>query len=50
MMNYSNTAGKQLKAPDTVLLKSMALPIEYDNGVYIMRWDIRAIFRDNGTE
>ena len=50
MMNYSNTAGKQLKAPDTVLLKSMALPIEYDNGVYIIRWDIRAIFPDNGTE
>lgn len=50
MMNYSNTAGKQLKAPDTVLLKSMAWPIEYDNGVYIIRWDIRAIFPDNGTE
>ncbi|GAB6866392.1 hypothetical protein JCM10556A_42700 [Bacteroides acidifaciens] len=50
MMNYSSTDGKQLKVPDAVLLKSMALPIEYDNGVYIIRWDIRTIFPDNGTE
>lgn len=50
MTNYSSIAGKRLKAPDAVLLRSMAVPIEYNNGVYIIRWGIRTVFPDDGTE
>lgn len=49
-MNYSNIDRKRLGTPDTVLLKSMALPVEYEDGIYIVRWDIRTIFPDDGTQ